>query len=75
VRVRITDHGGAGAATPPEVPDIEAKLAGLQRARGWGLFLIKEMVDAAHEESDGRLHTVELVMRTDDTDDEAGDQT
>ena len=41
----------AGLATEreAEVPDIEAKLAGLQRPRGWGLFLIKNMVDEAHE--------------------------
>ncbi len=63
VRVQIVDHGGAPASDANEVPDLEAKLAGLQRARGWGLFLIKEMVDEAHESSDGRLHTLELLMR------------
>jgi anti-sigma regulatory factor (Ser/Thr protein kinase) len=62
VCVRITDHGGAPADRETEVPDIEAKLAGLQRPRGWGLFLIKNMVDEAHEYSDGHLHTLELVM-------------
>jgi anti-sigma regulatory factor (Ser/Thr protein kinase) len=68
VRVQIVDHGGAPPDARSEVPDLEAKLAGLQRARGWGLFLIKEMVDGAHETSDGKLHTLELVMRlTDDT--------
>jgi anti-sigma regulatory factor (Ser/Thr protein kinase) len=66
VRVRITDHGGAPVDREAEVPDIEAKLAGLQRPRGWGMFLIKNMVDEAHESSDGTLHTVELVMRLDD---------
>ena len=47
----------------PRCPDLEAKLAGLQRPRGWGLFLIKNMVDEAHESTDGELHTLELVMR------------
>lgn len=72
VRVQITDHGGSAAADRvAEVPDIEAKLAGLQRPRGWGLFLIKNMVDEAHETSDGTLHTLELVMhRTGDDDDD-----
>jgi serine phosphatase RsbU (regulator of sigma subunit)/anti-sigma regulatory factor (Ser/Thr protein kinase) len=66
VRVQITDHGGGPDERAAEVPDIEAKLAGLQRPRGWGMFLIKNMVDEAHEASDGTLHTVELVMRLHD---------
>lgn len=68
VRVQISDLGGAPPDREAEVPDIEAKLAGLQRPRGWGLFLIKNMVDEAYETSDGGQHTLELVMhRTDGT--------
>ena len=66
VRVQITDQGGASTDRESETPDIEAKLAGLQRPRGWGLFLIKNMVDEAHEMSDGKVHTLELVMHLDD---------
>ena len=62
VRVQITDLGGVSPERDTEVPDIEAKLAGLQRPRGWGLFLIKNMVDEAHETSEGAEHTLELVM-------------
>ena len=63
--VRITDHGGS--LIPPsddgiEVPDIEAKLAELQTPRGWGLFLIKHMVDEMNISSDASHHTVELIM-------------
>jgi serine phosphatase RsbU (regulator of sigma subunit)/anti-sigma regulatory factor (Ser/Thr protein kinase) len=67
VRVQITDLGGSPPDREAEVPDLEAKLAGLQRPRGWGLFLIKNMVDEANETSDGDLHTVELVMRLGDS--------
>jgi serine phosphatase RsbU (regulator of sigma subunit)/anti-sigma regulatory factor (Ser/Thr protein kinase) len=64
VRVRITDLGGAsGARDEAEVPDLEAKLAGLQRPRGWGLFLIEKMVDETRETSDERSHTLELAVR------------
>jgi serine phosphatase RsbU (regulator of sigma subunit)/anti-sigma regulatory factor (Ser/Thr protein kinase) len=63
VRVRVTDRGRAGEVPEPEAPDLEAKLAGRQRPRGWGLFLIKEMVDEAREESDAEGHTLELAMR------------
>jgi serine phosphatase RsbU (regulator of sigma subunit)/anti-sigma regulatory factor (Ser/Thr protein kinase) len=63
--VHITDHGGTRTlSTNPEieVPDIEAKLAELQTPRGWGLFLIKNMVDEMHISNDDTHHTVELIM-------------
>jgi serine phosphatase RsbU (regulator of sigma subunit)/anti-sigma regulatory factor (Ser/Thr protein kinase) len=74
VRVQIIDLGGGRPAAEEERPDLEAKLAGLQRARGWGLFLIKEMVDEAHESNDDDQHVLELVMRLDDgsTDSDTG---
>ena len=63
IRVEVADLGGARSAPDQaELPDLEAKLAGLQRPRGWGLFLIKNMVDEARETGDGEHHTVELVM-------------
>jgi serine phosphatase RsbU (regulator of sigma subunit)/anti-sigma regulatory factor (Ser/Thr protein kinase) len=58
--VRVTDQGGDKAIADIEQPDIEAKLAGEQKARGWGLFLIKNMVDEMNVDSDGTLHTIEL---------------
>src|SRR3954447_24297304 len=65
VRVQITDLGGARAGGPDshEQPDLEAKLEGLQRPRGWGLFLIENMVDETRETSDGEHHTLELGLR------------
>jgi serine phosphatase RsbU (regulator of sigma subunit)/anti-sigma regulatory factor (Ser/Thr protein kinase) len=63
--VRITDHGGTHTLPPNtgiETPDIEAKLAELQNPRGWGLFLIKNMVDEMNISSDATHHTVELIM-------------
>jgi serine/threonine-protein kinase RsbW len=61
--VRITDQGGSPVPDPNKAaPDLEAKLEGLQTPRGWGLFLIKNMVDEMHVTSDGSHHTIELVM-------------
>ncbi|HEX2142174.1 MAG TPA: SpoIIE family protein phosphatase [Candidatus Limnocylindria bacterium] len=65
VIVRITDHGGGRAIPITETPDIDAKLRGEQTTRGWGLFLIQNLVDAVRESSDDTTHTVELVLRTD----------
>lgn len=64
LRVRVVDHGkGLGdVSLAPDTPDLEAKLAGLQSPRGWGLFLIENMVDEVNESTDDGLHTVELVM-------------
>jgi anti-sigma regulatory factor (Ser/Thr protein kinase) len=68
--VRITDQGGSPVPDPDkEAPDLEAKLEGLQTPRGWGLFLIKNMVDEMHVTSDGSHHTVELVMHLEGGDD------
>jgi anti-sigma regulatory factor (Ser/Thr protein kinase) len=61
--VRITDLGGGRVIPEATTPDLEAKLAGLQKPRGWGLFLIKNMVDDVRVTSDERHHTVELIMR------------
>jgi serine phosphatase RsbU (regulator of sigma subunit)/anti-sigma regulatory factor (Ser/Thr protein kinase) len=59
--VRITDQGGQ-PIQKDEVPDLEAKLAGLQSPRGWGLFLIEKLVDEMHVLSDDKHHTIDLVM-------------
>jgi serine phosphatase RsbU (regulator of sigma subunit)/anti-sigma regulatory factor (Ser/Thr protein kinase) len=63
VIVRITDRALSGAVPDDaETPDIDLKLAGAQKARGWGLFLIKNMVDAMDVTSDGTTQTVTLTM-------------
>lgn len=60
--VHITDHGGGKPIPEAETPDLEAKLASEQSPRGWGLFLIKNMVDDLRTSSDEVHHTIELVM-------------
>ncbi len=60
--VLITDHGGGQKIPESEQPDLEAKLEGLQSPRGWGLFLIKNMVDEMHVITDEHHHTLELVV-------------
>ena len=62
IAVRISDHGGGPAVPEPAVPDLDAKLAGLQSPRGWGLFLIQKLVDEMNVRNDDARHTVELIM-------------
>ena len=63
LRVLVTDQGDAGELAEAEAPDLEAKLEGRQKPRGWGLFLIEKMVDEARVTSEGGGRTVELVLR------------
>jgi anti-sigma regulatory factor (Ser/Thr protein kinase) len=61
--VRITDYGG-GEEMPAtsEDPDIEAKLRGEQSPRGWGLFLIENMVDGMVVSTKDGKHTIDLIL-------------
>jgi anti-sigma regulatory factor (Ser/Thr protein kinase) len=61
--VRIIDRGsGPPPSLNAEVPDLEAKLAGMQSPRGWGLFLIRNMVDELRVSGNPDHHTIELVI-------------
>lgn len=62
LRVTVTDEGGGRSAVAVEQPDLEAKLDGRQTPRGWGLFLIEQMVDRFATRVEGGRHTVELVF-------------
>jgi anti-sigma regulatory factor (Ser/Thr protein kinase) len=70
ITVAISDRGGAAAAGGAAVtggaqePDLAKKLDGEQSPRGWGLFLIRSMVDAVQVTTDGQRHTIWLTMRT-----------
>lgn len=61
--VQITDYGGDQPIPDQPEPDLEAKLHGLQSPRGWGLFLIKNMVDELRIKTEEQRHTLELIFR------------
>jgi anti-sigma regulatory factor (Ser/Thr protein kinase) len=67
VEVLVSDKGGLRELPDrPEIPDLQAKLDGLQRPRGWGLFLVRSMVDAMDvvaDPQDPTRHTARLRMR------------
>ena len=60
--VQVVDQGGAVELPPSETPDLEAKLAGLQTPRGWGLYLMRALVDDLEVTSDGDERTVALTI-------------
>lgn len=63
ITVTVTDHGGGRPISPSVTPNLEAKLAGEQSPRGWGLFLIRNMVDQMETHVDEHHHTIELTMK------------
>jgi len=64
--VAISDQGGGTPADfgGLEEPDLALKLDGRQSPRGWGLFLIRNLVDAMEVTTDGSRRTIWLTMRT-----------
>ena len=64
VIVRVTDRALSGPVpTDPETPVLERKLAGDQKPRGWGLFLIEHMVDAIDVSADEAAGTQTVTLR------------
>ncbi len=64
--IQIQDHGGGRTIPEYVMPDLDAKLAGIQSPRGWGLFLIQNMVDDVRVHSDETHHTIELTINLED---------
>lgn len=68
IAVRISDEGGGQGVPQADLPDLEAKLAGEQSPRGWGLFLIQNMVDELIVSDEGARHTIELIINLEEGD-------
>ena len=60
--IRIKDQGVGDSIPDSTQPDLDAKLAGEQSPRGWGLYLIKNMVDELHTTQDETHHIVDLII-------------
>lgn len=73
VMVRVTDSGDPFVIPDNQPPDLEAKLAGLQSPRGWGLYLIKNLVDDMSVSAEDGRHTVELTMSFEAVEAEGGE--
>ena len=60
--IRIKDQGVGDSIPDSTQPDLDAKLAGEQSPRGWGLYLIKNMVDELRTTQDETHHIVDLII-------------
>ena len=65
ILVRVTDRALSGPIPDAEEPDLEAKLEGRQRPRGWGLFLIRNLVDRLDVDTtdDGQVVTLTIARK------------
>jgi serine phosphatase RsbU (regulator of sigma subunit)/anti-sigma regulatory factor (Ser/Thr protein kinase) len=61
--VLVSDQGDADQLPVAEQPDLQAKLEGRQKPRGWGLLLIEKMVDETRTTSEEGKRTLELALR------------
>jgi anti-sigma regulatory factor (Ser/Thr protein kinase) len=62
IAVEVTNFGDTDIPLDPELPDLEAKMAGEQKPRGWGFFLIQHLVDEVHITNQPARHTIELFV-------------
>lgn len=62
IAVHVTDRGSGDVSLVRTEPDLMAKLAGQESPRGWGLFIMRNMVDELEIESGESHHTVILVV-------------
>ncbi len=67
INVRIHDFGHGMGKTKIVVPDLDSKLAGEQSPRGWGLFLIKNMVDEMNILQGDHGQIIELIIHRQDS--------
>ena len=71
--VRVFDAGTDVPDFENAVPDLQAKLEGREPPRGWGMFLMRSMVDEVRVFPDPSGKTTELILYLED-DVERGDE-
>jgi serine/threonine-protein kinase RsbW len=62
LQIDVQDAGaGIGQALPP-TPDIDSKIEGTSETRGWGIFLIKSLMDEVTFESTPEGNVVKMII-------------
>jgi anti-sigma regulatory factor (Ser/Thr protein kinase) len=62
IAVHVTDRGAGDIVLSGQEPDLLAKLGGQESPRGWGLFIMQNMVDQVEVRAGESHHTVILVV-------------
>lgn len=65
LEIDVTDEAEERIGQPP-IPDIDEKIAGKDTPRGWGVFLIKNLVDDVRfETNQGKGNRVKMIFHVD----------
>lgn len=63
--IKVIDKGKGFDSSKIKIPDIESKINSNERKRGWGIMLIKELMDSVDFESDHTGTTLTMVKKKD----------
>jgi serine/threonine-protein kinase RsbW len=63
LQIAVHDHGTGAGSVP--TPDIESRIAGETAGRGWGIFLIKNLMDEVSFESNENGSIVKMMIYLD----------
>jgi anti-sigma regulatory factor (Ser/Thr protein kinase) len=62
LHISIADQGAGGVIPDIEKPDLQEKLKERQSPRGWGFFLIENMVDRMDLRQEGGHNIIDLYL-------------
>jgi len=65
LHISVHDQGAGGITPPSGPPDIESRMAGKTAPRGWGIFLIKNLMDEVSFESNEQGNAVKMMIYLD----------
>jgi len=60
LQIAVRDEGQG--VDRPETPSVEAKMTGEQTPRGWGIFLIENLMDEVQFQSTPEGHLVKMII-------------
>jgi serine/threonine-protein kinase RsbW len=63
--IKVIDKGKGFDESNVKIPKIESKINTDERKRGWGIMLIKELMDSVNFESDHTGTTLTMVKKKD----------
>ena len=63
--IKVIDKGKGFDESNVKIPQIESKINTDERKRGWGIMLIKELMDSVDFESDHTGTTLTMVKKKD----------